>query len=135
VLSVTSPRWVFTRLSSARLHSRQLDPLVAARALQRARRVQSNSALKGLRDINRILGMDELARKTSCRDACAQDQRFLSQPSTLPRFTGTPGKIVPLADTSKGSDGLSMASAITFRAGLHMVRAIEEVFEKAKTLQ
>ena len=63
--------------------------------------------------------------------------RTLSQPFTVAQnFTGTPGKYVSLKDTIKGfkmivngeCDGLP-------EQAFYMVGAIEEVFEKAKTLQ
>jgi F-type H+-transporting ATPase subunit beta len=86
--------------------SRQLDPLVVGEEhYSVARRVQSNlQRYKELRDIIAILGMDELAPEDKLAVTRARKiQRFLSQPFNVAEvFTGTPGKIVPLADTIKG---------------------------------
>ncbi len=59
---------------------------------------------KDLQDIIAILGLDELSpddKETVYR--ARKIQRFLSQPFTVAEvFTGTAGKIVPVADTIKG---------------------------------
>jgi F-type H+-transporting ATPase subunit beta len=120
--------------------SRQLDPLVVGEEhYSVARRVQSNlQRYKELRDIIAILGMDELAPEDKLAVTRARKiQRFLSQPFNVAEvFTGSPGKIVPLADTIKGFKMIvdGECDALPEQA-FYMVGAIEEAFEKAKTLQ
>jgi F-type H+-transporting ATPase subunit beta len=120
--------------------SRQLDPLVVGEEHYAvARRVQANlQRYKELRDIIAILGMDELAPEDKLAVTRARKiQRFLSQPFNVAEvFTGSPGKIVPLADTIKGFKMIvdGECDALPEQA-FYMVGAIEEVFEKAKTLQ
>jgi F-type H+-transporting ATPase subunit beta len=93
---------------------------------------------KELRDIIAILGMDELSPEDKLAVARARKiQRFLSQPfSTAEVFTGTPGKYVPLKDTIKGFRMIVDGECDQLpEQAFYMVGAIEEAFEKAKTLQ
>ena len=120
--------------------SRQLDPLVVGEEHYTvARRVQSNlQRYKELRDIIAILGMDELAPEDKLAVSRARKiQRFLSQPFNVAEvFTGSPGKIVPLADTIKGFKMIVDGECDNLpEQAFYMVGGIEEVFEKAKTLQ
>jgi len=120
--------------------SRQLDPLVigedhysTTRAVQ-----QTLQRYKELRDIIAILGMDELAPEDKLAVARARKiQRFLSQPFNVAEvFTGSPGKIVPLADTIKGFKMIVAGECDHLpEQAFYMVGPIEEAFEKAKTLQ
>ena len=51
-------------------------------------------------------------------------------------FTGSPGKIVPLKDTIKGFRMIVEGECDSIpEQAFYMVGAIEEAFEKAKTLQ
>jgi F-type H+/Na+-transporting ATPase subunit beta len=119
--------------------SRQLDPLVIGEEhYSVTRRVQSTlQRYKELRDIIAILGMDELSPEDKLAVARARKiQRFLSQPFNVAEvFTGTPGKIVPLKDTIRGFKMIvdGECDALPEQA-FYMVGAIEEAFEKAKTL-
>ncbi|GAB1395115.1 F0F1 ATP synthase subunit beta [Rhodocyclaceae bacterium] len=120
--------------------SRQLDPLVVGEEHYTvARRVQSNlQRYKELRDIIAILGMDELAPEDKLAVGRARKiQRFLSQPFNVAEvFTGSPGKIVPLADTIKGFKMIVDGECDSLpEQAFYMVGGIEEAFEKAKTLQ
>ncbi len=120
--------------------SRQLDPLVVGEEhYSVARRVQANlQRYKELRDIIAILGMDELAPEDKLAVSRARKiQRFLSQPFNVAEvFTGSPGKIVPLADTIKGFKMIVDGECDSLpEQAFYMVGAIEEAFEKAKTLQ
>jgi F-type H+/Na+-transporting ATPase subunit beta len=120
--------------------SRQLDPLVVGEEhYSVARRVQSNlQRYKELRDIIAILGMDELAPDDKLAVSRARKiQRFLSQPFNVAEvFTGSPGKIVSLADTIKGFKMIVDGECDSIpEQAFYMVGGIEEVFEKAKTLQ
>jgi F-type H+-transporting ATPase subunit beta len=120
--------------------SRQLDPLVVGEEhYSVARRVQSTlQRYKELRDIIAILGMDELSPDDKLAVSRARKiQRFLSQPFNVAEvFTGTPGKIVPLKETIKGFKMIVDGECDSLpEQAFYMVGGIEEVFEKAKTLQ
>jgi F-type H+/Na+-transporting ATPase subunit beta len=103
-----------------------------------ARAVQSLlQRYKELRDIIAILGMDELSPEDKLAVSRARKiQRFLSQPFNVAEvFTGAPGKIVPLKDTIKGFQMIVNGECDHLpEQAFYMVGAIEEVFEKAKTL-
>jgi len=120
--------------------SRQLDPLVIGEDhYSTARAVQATlQRYKELRDIIAILGMDELAPEDKLAVARARKiQRFLSQPFNVAEvFTGTPGKIVPLAETIKGFKMIVNGECDQLpEQAFYMVGPIEEAFEKAKSLQ
>ncbi|MEN3110936.1 F0F1 ATP synthase subunit beta [Uliginosibacterium paludis] len=120
--------------------SRQLDPLVVGEEhYSVARGVQQTlQRYKELRDIIAILGMDELAPEDKLIVARARKiQRFLSQPFHVAEvFTGSPGKYVPLKDTIKGFKGIVAGEYDHLpEQAFYMVGTIEEVVEKAKTLQ
>jgi F-type H+-transporting ATPase subunit beta len=120
--------------------SRQLDPhIVGEEHYSVARQVQATlQRYKELRDIIAILGMDELSPEDKLAVSRARKiQRFLSQPFTVAEvFTGSPGKYVSLKDTIKGFKMIvnGECDALPEQA-FYMVGAIEEAFEKAKTLQ
>src|SRR6187399_1781384 len=120
--------------------SRQLDPLVVGEEhYNTARAVQGTlQRYKELRDIIAILGMDELSPEDKLAVARARKiQRFLSQPfHVAENFTGSPGKYVTLQDTIKGFKMIvnGECDALPEQA-FYMVGAIEEAFEKAKSLQ
>jgi F-type H+-transporting ATPase subunit beta len=63
-------------------------------------------------------------------------ERFLSQPFHVAEvFTGSPGKLVDLADTIKGFKGLVEGQYDYLpEAAFYMVGAIEEAVEKGKRL-
>ena len=120
--------------------SRQLDPqIVGEEHYSVARRVQQTlQRYKELRDIIAILGMDELAPEDKLAVTRARKiQRFLSQPFNVAEvFTGSPGKIVPLADTIKGFKAIVDGEYDHLpEQAFYMVGAIEEAVEKAKSLQ
>ncbi|MBX9849315.1 MAG: F0F1 ATP synthase subunit beta [Rhodocyclaceae bacterium] len=120
--------------------SRQLDPqVVGEEHYSVARRVQATlQRYKELRDIIAILGMDELAPEDKLAVTRARKiQRFLSQPFNVAEvFTGSPGKIVPLADTIKGFKAIVDGEYDHLpEQAFYMVGAIEEAVEKAKSLQ
>ncbi len=120
--------------------SRQLDPhVVGEDHYNTARAVQATlQRYKELRDIIAILGMDELSPEDKLAVSRARKiQRFLSQPFSVAEvFTGSPGKYVSLKDTIKGFKMIvnGECDALPEQA-FYMVGAIEEAFEKAKTLQ
>ncbi len=119
--------------------SRMLTPLVVgeehynvARAVQ-----QTLQRYKGLQDIIAILGMDELSEEDKLTVARARKiERFLSQPFHVAEvFTGSPGKLVSLADTIKGFKGLVEGKYDHLpEAAFYMVGPIEEAVEKSQRL-
>ena len=121
-------------------NSRQVDPnVIGEEHYNTTRAVQAVlQRYKELRDIIAILGMDELSPEDKLAVGRARKiQRFLSQPFHVAEvFTGSPGKYVTLKDTIKGFNMIvnGECDALPEQA-FYMVGAIEEAFEKAKTLQ
>src|SRR6187397_264761 len=105
---------------------------------QVARDVQQTlQRYKALQDIIAILGMDELSEEDKIAVARARKiERFLSQPFFVAEvFTGSPGKLVSLADTIKGFKGLVEGKYDHLpEAAFYMVGTIEEAVEKGKKL-
>ena len=119
--------------------SRMLSPLVVGEEHYGvARQVQQVlQRYKALQDIIAILGMDELSEEDKVAVARARKiERFLSQPFHVAEvFTGSPGKLVPLADTIKGFKGLVEGKYDHLpEAAFYMVGTIEEAIEKAAKL-
>ena len=116
--------------------SRMLSPLVVGEEHYGvARQVQQVlQRYKALQDIIAILGMDELSEEDKIAVARARKiERFLSQPFHVAEvFTGSPGKLVPLADTIKGFKGLVEGKYDHLpESAFYMVGTIEEAMEKA----
>jgi F-type H+-transporting ATPase subunit beta len=119
--------------------SRMLSPaIVGEEHYDVARKVQSTlQRYKSLQDIIAILGMDELSEEDKLVVARARKiERFLSQPFHVAEvFTGSPGKLVALADTIKGFKGLVEGEYDHLpEAAFYMVGSIEEAVEKAGKL-
>src|ERR687884_424433 len=119
--------------------SRIMDPLVIGEEHYNvARRVQETlQQYKQLKDIIAILGMDELSEEDKLTVARARKiERFLSQPFFVAEvFTGSPGKLVDLADTIKGFKGLVEGKYDHLpEAAFYMVGNIDEAVEKGKKL-
>ncbi len=119
--------------------SRMLSPLIVGdEHYDVARKVQSTlQRYKSLQDIIAILGMDELSEEDKLTVARARKiERFLSQPFHVAEvFTGSPGKLVALADTIKGFKGLVEGQYDHLpEAAFYMVGSIEEAVEKAQKL-
>lgn len=92
---------------------------------------------KSLQDIIAILGMDELSEEDKLVVARARKiQRFLSQPFHVAEvFTGTPGKLVSLADTVAGFKGITEGKYDDLpESAFYMVGTIEEAVEKARKM-
>jgi F-type H+/Na+-transporting ATPase subunit beta len=92
---------------------------------------------KALQDIIAILGMDELSEEDKLTVARARKiERFLSQPLHVAEvFTGSPGKLVSLADTIKGFKGLCAGDYDHLpEQAFYMVGSIEEAVAKAEQL-
>ncbi len=119
--------------------SRMLSPLIVGEEHYAvARAVQSTlQRYKSLQDIIAILGMDELSEDDKLAVARARKiERFLSQPFHVAEvFTGSPGKLVSLADTIKSFKGLVEGQYDHLpEAAFYMVGTIEEAIEKADRL-
>src|ERR1700688_1719980 len=119
--------------------SRMLSPLVVGQEHYLvARQVQQVlQRYKALQDIIAILGMDELSEEDKLTVARARKiERFLSQPFHVAEvFTGSPGKLVSLADTIKGFKGLAAGDYDHLPDGaFYMVGSIDEDVEKAQKL-
>jgi F-type H+-transporting ATPase subunit beta len=116
-----------------------LDPkIVGERHYKVARQVQKIlQGYKSLQDIIAILGMDELSEEDKLTVSRARKiQRFLSQPFHVAEvFTGSPGKLVSLADTIKGFEEICEGKHDGIpEMAFYMVGSIEEALEKAKKL-
>ncbi len=119
--------------------SRILDPQVIGEEHYKvAREVQRIlQSYKNLQDIIAILGMDELSEEDKLVVARARKiQRFLSQPFHVAEvFTGSPGVLVPLADTIKGFKEICEGKHDDLpESAFYMVGTIEEAQGKAKKL-
>jgi F-type H+-transporting ATPase subunit beta len=119
--------------------SRMLSPaIVGEEHYAVARQVQQIlQRYKALQDIIAILGMDELSEEDKMIVARARKiERFLSQPFHVAEvFTGSPGKLVSLADTIKGFKGLCEGEYDHLpEQAFYMVGNIEEAKAKAEKL-
>ena len=119
--------------------SRMLDPrIIGEEHYQVARQVQEIlQRYKALQDIIAILGMDELSEDDKLTVARARKiERFLSQPFHVAEvFTGSPGKLVSLADTIKSFKGLCAGEYDHLpEQAFYMVGTIEEAVAKAEKL-
>ncbi len=119
--------------------SRMLDPrIIGDEHYSVARQVQETlQRYKALQDIIAILGMDELSEEDKLVVGRARKiERFLSQPFFVAEvFTGSPGKLVDLADTIKGFKGLVDGEYDHLpEAAFYMVGSIEEAMEKAEAM-
>jgi len=119
--------------------SRMLQPnIVGEDHYQVARQVQQIlQRYKALQDIIAILGMDELSEEDKLTVARARKiERFLSQPFHVAEvFTGSPGKLVNLADTIKGFKGLCDGDYDHLpEQAFYMVGTMEEAVAKAEQL-
>ena len=92
---------------------------------------------KEIQDIIAILGMDELSDEDKTTVARARKiQRFLSQPfHVAEKFSGNPGKYVPLAETIRGFAAIVDGEVDDLpESAFYNVGTIDEVREKAKKL-
>jgi len=119
--------------------SRVLDPqVIGEEHYNVAREVQRVlQTYKSLQDIIAILGMDELSEEDKLVVARARKiQRFLSQPFHVAEiFTGSPGKLVSLADTISGFKGIIEGQYDALpESAFYMVGGIDEAIAKAKKM-
>jgi F-type H+-transporting ATPase subunit beta len=92
---------------------------------------------KSLQDIIAILGMDELSEEDKLTVSRARKiQRFLSQPFFVAEiFTGSPGKLVSLADTIAGFKGILEGKYDDLpESAFYMVGNMDEALEKAQKM-
>jgi F-type H+-transporting ATPase subunit beta len=85
----------------------QSPAVVGERHYRLARRVRETLAqYEDLKDVIAMLGMDELSRRDRAAVRRARRlERFLTQPfAVTEKFTGEPGKYVPLEDTLRGCE-------------------------------
>lgn len=120
--------------------SKMLDPAVVGwEHYQVARGVQEVlQRYKDLQDIIAILGMEELSEEDKLTVQRARKiQRFLSQPFFVAeRFTGRPGKYVPIKETIKGFKEILEGKHDDLpEQAFYMVGTIEEAVEKAEKLK
>ncbi|MBQ1213050.1 MAG: F0F1 ATP synthase subunit beta, partial [Clostridia bacterium] len=101
-----------------------------------AREVQSIlQRYKELQDIIAIMGMDELSEEDKLVvNRARKIQRFLSQPFDVSeKFTGFPGKYVPLAETIRGFKEIIEGKHDNLpESAFLFVGTIDEAVEKAK---
>ena len=119
--------------------SQMLDPrILGEEHYTVAREVQRIlQTYKSLQDIIAILGMDELSEEDKLTVARARKiQRFLSQPFHVAEvFTGSPGKLVAIADTIKGFKEIIEGKHDDLpEAAFYMVGGIDEAIQKAKKM-
>lgn len=155
-LTDPAPATSFTHLDATTVLSRSIaelgiypavDPLdstsriltaevVGEEHYQVARHVQKIlQTYKSLQDIIAILGMDELSPEDKLTVSRARKiQRFLSQPFFVAEvFTGSPGKLVSLADTIKGFKGICDGEYDHVpESNFYMIGSIDEALNKAK---
>lgn len=117
-----------------------LDPkIIGERHYKVARNVQKIlQGYKSLQDIIALLGMDELSEEDKLTVSRARKiQRFLSQPFHVAEvFTGSPGKLVSLAETIRGFEEICEGKHDALpEMAFYMVGGIDEAIEKAKKLE
>ena len=120
--------------------SRMLEEDIGGERLCRvARQVQATlQKYRELQDIIAILGMEELSEEDKLTVSRARKiQRFLAQPTYVAeRFTGLPGKYVPLSETLRGFEEILSGSMDEYpEAAFYNVGTIDEALEKAKKLE
>ena len=115
------------------------EDIVGERHYRIARQVQATlQKYRELQDIIAILGMEELSEEDKLTVSRARKiQRFLAQPTYVAeRFTGLPGKYVPLSETLRGFEEILSGSKDEYpEAAFYNVGTIDEALEKAKKLE
>lgn len=131
---------IFPAVDPLSSNSRILDPLIVGEEhYTTAREVQRVlQRYKDLQDIIAILGFDELNEDDKIVVSRARKiERFFSQPMFVAeRFTGRPGRYVPLRETIKGfREILDGKHDDLPEQAFYMVGTIEEAVERARELQ
>ena len=120
--------------------SRVLDPAIVGEEHYRvAREVQSTlQRYKELQDIIAILGMEELSEEDKLIVSRARKvQRFCSQPfHVAEKFTGVPGKYVPVKETVRGFKEILEGEHDEVPEGaFFLAGTIDDVVEKAREMK
>ncbi|MEA3253535.1 MAG: F0F1 ATP synthase subunit beta [Chloroflexota bacterium] len=120
--------------------SRILDPAIVGEEHYRvAREVQSTlQRYKELQDIIAILGMEELSEEDKLIVSRARKvQRFCSQPfHVAEKFTGVPGKYVPVKETVRGFKEILEGEHDEIPEGaFFLAGTIDDVVEKAREMK
>lgn len=121
-------------------NSRALDPnIVGEEHYEVTRKVlEILQKYKELQDIIAILGMDELSEEDKeTVNRARKIQKFLSQPFFVAeQFSGIKGKYVKIADTIRGFKEIIEGKHDDIpEQAFYMVGTIDEVVEKAKTIE
>lgn len=119
--------------------SRMLEPSTVGREhYETARAVQEVlQKYRELQDIIAILGVEELSDENRMAVMRARKvQRFLAQPMFVAeKFTGIPGKYVPLPETIKGFQAIISGDVDDIpEAAFYNVGTLDDVYEKAAKL-
>ncbi|MCG0239541.1 MAG: F0F1 ATP synthase subunit beta [Firmicutes bacterium] len=130
---------IFPAVDPLESSSRILDPnIVGQEHYEVARGVQKVlQRYKELQDIIAILGMDELSDEDKLIVARARKiQRFLSQPfHVAEKFTGRPGKYVPIKETIRGFKEILEGKHDDLpEQAFYMVGTIDEAVEQGKRI-
>jgi len=130
---------IFPAVDPLESSSRILDPnIVGQEHYEVARGVQKVlQRYKELQDIIAILGMDELSDEDKLIVARARKiQRFLSQPfHVAEKFTGRPGKYVPIKETVRGFKEILEGKHDDLpEQAFYMVGTIDEAVEQGKRI-
>ena len=120
--------------------SRILEPsIIGEEHYTVARRVQEIlQKYSELQDIIAILGIEELSDEDKLIVGRARKiQRFLSQPTHVAeKFTGLPGKYVPLKETLRGFKAIINGDMDNYpEAAFYNVGTLDDVVEKAKKIE
>ena len=157
-LTDPAPATTFTHLDATTVLSRKVveqgiypavDPLsstsrileaeiVGQEHYETARKVQETlEKYAELQDIIAILGMDELSEEDKTTVYRARKmQKFLSQPfSVAEKFSGVPGKYVPVKESVKGFQAILSGDMDSYpEEAFYNVGTIDDVIAKANTL-
>jgi F-type H+-transporting ATPase subunit beta len=135
-----SDRGIYPAVDPLASSSRVLDPLIVGEEhYNTAREVQRIlQRYRDLQDIIAILGVDELSDDDRMLVSRARKiERFLSQPMRVAeQFTGIAGRYVPREETVRGFKEILEGKHDDLpEQAFYMVGGIDDVIEKAKTLQ
>jgi len=112
--------------------------IVGQEHYETARKVQETlEKYAELQDIIAILGMDELSEEDKTTVYRARKmQKFLSQPfSVAEKFSGVPGKYVPVKESVKGFQAILSGDMDSYpEEAFYNVGTIDDVIAKANTL-
>src|SRR5438270_994732 len=134
-----SAKGIYPAIDPLASNSRLLDPqYIGERHFAVARRVQQIlQRYRELQDIIAILGVEELSEEDKqVVNRARRIERFLSQPFIVAEaFTNRPGKVTPLAESTRSFKELSDGTWDQLRESSFMyIGGIEEAAERAKKI-